>query len=319
LCSFARREVGTALVDRKESIVTTWTAADLPDLTGKTVVITGASGGIGLVTARELARVGARVVLAVRNTGKGDEVARTISGTTEVRELDVSDLASVRAFARAWTGEIDILINNAGIMQVPRAYTADGFESQAATNYLGPFVLTNLMLPHITGRVVTISSQLHRLGHVQLADLSGRKRRYNKTFAYCDAKLNVTLFALELNRRLAASGSAVTSVVAHPGIASTNLISHVGGISGVVRDRLQRIYNDVEHGALPTLYAATQDIPGGSYVGPDGLGSIKGYPVVRKSSRTARKPETARALWEATAALTGTTTDVSTAPARPTA
>jgi NAD(P)-dependent dehydrogenase (short-subunit alcohol dehydrogenase family) len=234
-----------------------WTAAQLPDMSGRTVVITGASGGIGLITARELARVGARVILAVRDPAKGEAIARTLSGETQVRQLDVASLESVRAFARAWTGEIDILINNAGIMQVPLAYTADGFESQTATNYFGPFALTNLLLPHVIDRVITVSSQLHRRGHVHADDLNWRKRKYNATAAYCDSKLDATLFALELNRRLAASGSRVRSLIAHPGIATTNLVSHVGGFPGVMNRAMRFMVNDAEHGALPTLYAAS--------------------------------------------------------------
>jgi NAD(P)-dependent dehydrogenase (short-subunit alcohol dehydrogenase family) len=292
--------------------MTNWTAADLPDLTGRTAVITGASGGIGLITARELARVGARVILAVRNTAKGEELAHAFPGDTEVRRLDMSSLESVRAFARAWTGDLDILINNAGIMQVPLAYTADGLESQAATNYFGPFALTNLLLPHITDRVVTVSSQLHRRGHVRTDDLNWHTRKYNANVAYCDSKLDVTVFALELDRRLAASGSRVRSLVAHPGIATTNLFAHVGGIPGAMNRAIRFLVNDAEHGALPTLYAAVQDIPGGSYVGPDGPGSIKGHPVVRKPSAAASDPETARTLWAATAEITGTGAQLAT-------
>ncbi|WP_371484245.1 oxidoreductase [Kitasatospora sp. NBC_00315] len=290
--------------------MTKWTAAELPDLAGRTAVVTGASGGIGLITARELAAAGARVVLAVRDTGKGAKVARTMAGETQVRQLDVSSLDSVRAFADAWTGDIDILVNNAGIMQVPLAYTADGFESQAATNYLGPFALTNLLLPHITDRVVTVSSQLHRRGHVRTDDLNWKTRRYNATGAYCDSKLDVTVFAIELDRRLAASGSRVRSLLAHPGIAATNLTSHVGGFPGVMNRTMRFMTNDAEIGALSTLYAAVEDIPGGSYVGPSGVGGIKGFPAVGKPSRAALDPETARALWTATAALTSTGTQL---------
>jgi NAD(P)-dependent dehydrogenase (short-subunit alcohol dehydrogenase family) len=283
-----------------------WTAADLPGMAGRTVVVTGASGGIGLITAHELARAGAHVVLAVRNAAKGEEIARTLPGDTEVRHLDVASLESVRAFAHAWRGRLDILINNAGIMQVPLAYTADGFESQAATNFYGPFALTNLLLPHITDRVITVSSQLHRRGHVRMDDLNWRKRKYNGTAAYCDSKLDATLFAVELNRRLAVGGSPVRSLLAHPGIASTNLTAHVGGIPRVVGRALRFMVNNAAQGALPTLYAATQDIPGGSYVGPDGPGSIKGYPAVRRPSLAALDPQTARALWDVTAGITGT-------------
>lgn len=288
--------------------MTKWTTAQLPDLAGRTAVVTGASAGIGLITARELAGAGARVVLAVRDTGKGAQVARAMAGDTEVRQLDVSSLDSVRAFADAWTGDLDILVNNAGIMQVPLTYTADGFESQAATNYLGPFALTNLLLPHITGRVVTVSSQLHRRGHVRTDDLNWKTRRYSATGGYCDSKLDVTVFAIELDRRLAASGSRVRSVLAHPGIAATNLTAHVGGFPGFMNRALRFTINDAETGALSTLFAAVEDIPGGSYVGPSGVGGIRGLPAVRKPSRAALDPETARALWTATAALTGTGT-----------
>jgi NAD(P)-dependent dehydrogenase (short-subunit alcohol dehydrogenase family) len=286
--------------------MTKWTAADLPDLTGRTAVVTGASGGLGLITARELARSGARVILAVRSVSRGEQAARAMPGRTEVRQLDVASLESVRRFAGEWTGDIDILINNAGIMQVPLAYSADGLESQAATNYIGPFALTNLLLPHVTDRVITVSSQLHRRGHVRPDDLNWKTRRYNATAAYCDSKLDATVFALELNRRLAAAASPVRSIAAHPGIATTNLVGHVGGVPALVNRATRFMLNDAEHGALPILYAASQDIPGGSYVGPDGPGSIKGYPAVRQPSRAAQDPDNARALWDATAALTGT-------------
>ncbi len=281
-----------------------WSATDLPDMSGRTVVITGASGGIGLITARELARVGASVVLAVRTVSKGRDAAATIPGRTEVRELDVSDLASIRRFAAEWTDPIDVLINNAGIMNVPLTRTADGFDSQMATNYFGPFALTNLLLPHITDRVVSVSSQLHRLGKPHLEDLTGRNRPYKDLNAYHDSKLNLVLFSTELQRRLAASGSPVKSIIAHPGIASTNLISHT--FSGRVFFSLRFLLNDAEHGALPSLFAATQDIPGNSYVGPNGPGSVKGYPKIRKPAAAGLDTRTATELWTLTAQLTGT-------------
>ncbi len=157
-----------------------WTLSDLsdlPDQSGRAVVVTGASSGLGLIVARELAAAGASVVLAVRDVAKGREVAAQLPGQTEVRELDVADLGSVRRFAAAWSGLIDVLVNNAGIMEVPFARTVDGFESQFATNYLGPFVLTGLLLPHITDRVVTVTSQLHRMGKVHLDDLNSDPTR----------------------------------------------------------------------------------------------------------------------------------------------
>jgi len=294
--------------------MTNWTAVDLPDMTGRTVVITGATSGIGLITARELARVGAHVVLAVRSVAKGQAVAATLPGQAEVRELDVSDLASVRRFAADWSGGIDVLVNNAGIMDVPLIRTADGFESQMATNYLGPFALTNLLLPHITDRVVSVASQLHRMGSTHLADvedLAGRHRRYHGAAAYNDSKLNLVLFSTELQRRLAASGSTVRSFVAHPGIAATNLASHT--VAGKLTRALGFLFNDAEHGALPSLYAATQDLPGNAYVGPNGPGSLRGYPKIRKPAAAALNPVTAARLWALTAQLTDTGADQPTA------
>jgi len=281
-----------------------WNASDLPDMTGRTVVVTGASAGLGLVTATELARVGAAVVLAVRSVTKGEQAAAQIPGRTEVRELDVSDLASVRRFAAGWTGDIDVLINNAGIMEVPEARTADGFELQLATNYLGPFALTDLLLAHITDRVVSVSSQLHRMGNVHLDDLNTKNRPYKALDAYNDSKLDIILFSLELQGRLDAAGSTVRSIVAHPGIASTNLAGHSG--SGKVTNALRFLFNDAPTGALSLLYAATQDIPGNSYVGPRGLGSMKGHPALGKPAAAGRDPEVAKKLWDATVQLIDT-------------
>lgn len=282
--------------------MTKWTATDLPDLTGKTMLITGAGSGIGLVTARELARVGARVVLGVRNTEKAQRAVAGMPGDFDIRKLDVSDLTSVREFAGSWTGPLDVLINNAGVMDVPAARTADGLDVQTATNYFGPFVLTRLLLPSITDRVVSVPSQLHRLAKLDLDDIDWRTRKYRPMPAYRDSKLAIVLFSLELQRRLAAAGSPVRSVLAHPGIARTNLVAH--SPSGAIM-RLGPLLNDVEHGALPILFAATQPVPGNAYVGPDGLGSFKGHPTVRRPSKAGLDPQTAQALWQATATLTG--------------
>ncbi|MET8629903.1 SDR family NAD(P)-dependent oxidoreductase [Kitasatospora sp. NPDC004669] len=280
-----------------------WTAADLPGMTGRTVLITGAGSGIGLVTARELGRVGARVVLGVRSTVKGRRAVAGLPGDFDVRCLDVADLGSVRSFAQAWTGDLDVLINNAGVMDVPAARTADGFDVQTATNYTGPFVLTNLLLPHLTDRVVSVTSQLHRQSRLDVDDFDWRSRRYHPMNAYRDSKLALVLFSLELQRRLTASGSPVRSVLAHPGIARTSLAAHS---SANVINRFAFLLNDPEHGALPTLYAATQDVPGNACVGPDGFGSIKGHPTVRRPGRAGLDETKARQLWLATSALTGT-------------
>jgi len=279
-----------------------WTSADLPRMDGRTVVITGASSGIGLISARELARAGATVVAAVRDPAKARSALAGVAGAVAVRQLDVSDLSSIRAFADGLDGSVDVLINNAGVMDIPAARTADGFDRQTATNYFGPFVLTNLLAPRITGRVVSVASQLHRRARLDLADLDWRARPYDPMQAYCDSKLAVVLFSLELQRRLTAAGSGVRSVLAHPGIATTALAAH----SPANRiNRLRFLLNDAERGALPVLYAATQEVAGNAYVGPDGLGSIKGYPVVRRPGKRGLDVETARQLWAATAALTG--------------
>ncbi|MDT7641456.1 MAG: hypothetical protein QOC83_5744 [Pseudonocardiales bacterium] len=287
---------------------TKWTAADLPDLSGRTAVVTGASSGIGLITARELARAGATVVLGVRDIAKGEAAAADMPGHTQVRHLDLANLTSVREFAASWHGPLDILINNAGIMLVPEGRTEDGFERHIGTNYVGPFVLTTLLLPQITGRVVSISSQLHKRGKIHLDDLNGDHRRYSALQAYRDSKLATILFSTELQRQLDDAGSTVRALTAHPGIARTNLTEHVNGVVGWLGTRFQRLFNDTEHGALPTLYAATQDVPGGCYIGPDALGHFRGYPQIHQPGRAARNPELARRLWDVASTLTHITT-----------
>jgi NAD(P)-dependent dehydrogenase (short-subunit alcohol dehydrogenase family) len=280
----------------------TWTADQLPDMTGTTVMITGAGGGIGLVTTRELARRGAHVVLAVRDVDKARRAVAGMPGHLDVRRLDVSDLDSVRAFAQSYTDDIDVLINNAGVMDIPAARTPQGLDLQTTTNYFGPFLLTNLLLPRLTDRVVTVSSQLHRFGKLHLDDLDWRTRKYHGLAVYESSKLAVVLFSLELQRRLTAAGSQVRSIIAHPGVARTGLVNH--SKLNIV-NRLPFLVQDAEHGALPLLYAATQDVPGNAYIGPDGLFSFTGHPAVRKPSRAGQDPTVARKLWQATAALTG--------------
>jgi NAD(P)-dependent dehydrogenase (short-subunit alcohol dehydrogenase family) len=279
-----------------------WTANDLPDLTGRTVVITGAGRGLGLITARELARAGARLVLGVRDTGRARSAVAGLPGTFDIRPLDVSDLTSVRAFADAWSGDLDILINNAGVMDIPAARTADGLDLQTATNYTGPFLLTTLLLDDITDRVVHVTSELHKQGRLDLADLDWRTRKHNGMQAYQASKLAVVLFSLELQRRLTAAGSPVRSVLASPGIARTSLAAH--SRSNVV-NRFTFLTNAPERGALSLLYAATQDVPGNSYIGPDGLGGFRGSPAVRRQSRTGLDPTLAGRLWDATTDLVG--------------
>jgi NAD(P)-dependent dehydrogenase (short-subunit alcohol dehydrogenase family) len=285
---------------------TKWTAADLPDLHGKTIVVTGANSGIGLVAARDMAGHGARVVLAVRDAGKGETARKTIDGEAEVRQLDLADLASVRAFAEAWNGPVDILINNAGVMAPPLERTPDGFELQMGTNHLGHFALTNLLLPQITQRVVTVSSTMHRRGTIDLADLNWQKRRYSPWGAYGQTKLANLLFTSELQRRLDEVESPVVATAAHPGYAATNLQRHGNALMKVA----MKVGNTVmaqpdTRGALPTEYAAVEDLPGNTYVGPDGRGESRGFPKVVGRSAEASDAQLARKLWDLSEQLTG--------------
>ncbi|WP_197383603.1 SDR family NAD(P)-dependent oxidoreductase [Mycolicibacterium mengxianglii] len=278
-----------------------WTTADMPDMTGRTVVITGATSGIGAVAAREFARAGAHTVLAVRDLDKGAAVAAQIDGDVAVEHLDVSELASTRAFGERWNRPLDILVNNAGVMDIPLQRTADGIDLQTATNAIGPFALTNALLPRITDRVVWVTSQLHRMAKADPDDLGWRRRAYQPMAASQESKLDVVLFSLELQRRLASVGSPVRSVLAHPGIARTALAAHS---SSNAINRIPLLLNDAERGALSTLFAATQDLPGNAYVGPRGPGSIKGHPKIRKPGAVARDADLARRVWNAAERLT---------------
>jgi NAD(P)-dependent dehydrogenase (short-subunit alcohol dehydrogenase family) len=283
-----------------------WTTKDIPEQAGRTFVITGANSGIGLGAAQALAAHGARVVLAVRDTDKGRRAAETINGETEVRRLDLADLASVRAFARDFETDIDVLINNAGVMNVPFATTADGFEMQIGTNHLGHFALTNLLLPRITERVVVVASGAHRFGKIRLDDLNW-ERGYRRHGAYGQAKLANLLFMTELQRRLSATDSPVKVTGAHPGWAATNLQSRSGNRleNGLMKVGNRLFAQDQDMGALPTLYAATADLPGNAYIGPDGRFELRGHPAPVSRSRAATDEETARKLWELSEQLTG--------------
>ena len=283
-----------------------WTAGDLPRLSGLTLVITGANSGIGLVAARALGGAGAHVVLAVRDAERGAQAAATIPGSTDVRRLDLADLASVREFADDWDGEIDVLVNNAGVMATPQARTTDGFELQMGTNHLGHFALTNLLLPRVTDRVVTLSSGVHRMGRIRFDDLHF-ERGYNPWRAYGQSKLANLLFTLELQRRLTEAGSAVRALAAHPGWAATNLVGHTGSRlqSAALALGNRLIAQSDDMGVLPTLYAATQDLPGGTYVGPDGPFESRGHPRIVGRSTAASDGDAARRLWDLSEEQTG--------------
>jgi NAD(P)-dependent dehydrogenase (short-subunit alcohol dehydrogenase family) len=296
-----------------------WTAAQIPDQSGRLAVVTGANSGLGLATARELGRVGARTVLACRDVARGEQARREIeerAPNTEVDllELDLASLDSVRAFSERLHSEydgVDLLVNNAGVMATPRRHTADGFELQFGTNHLGHFALTGLVIDMLQGRddarVVTVSSNAHRYGRIAFDNLGG-ERRYFRWRAYGQSKLANLLFALELDRQLRAAGSAIKSVAAHPGYAATNL-QHTGPPG--IDELLMLVSNKVvaqsdEMGALPILYAATEPgIEGGTYVGPDGIAEQRGHPTTVSPNAAARDEETARRLWEVSEEMTG--------------
>jgi NAD(P)-dependent dehydrogenase (short-subunit alcohol dehydrogenase family) len=285
--------------------MTDWTAADLPSFAGRTVIVTGANSGLGAVTARELAAKGAKIVMAVRNTSKGEAAARQITGEVEVRQLDLQDLSSVRRFADG-VDKADVLINNAGIMAAPYALTVDGFESQIGTNHLGHFALTNLLLPKLSDRVVSVSSMAHWPGRINFDDLNWKSRRYSAWLAYSQSKLANLLFTSELQRRLDSVGSPLRAVTAHPGYSHTNLQGASGRkLSDALISAATRVVaTDADFGARQTLYAASQDLPGDTFVGPRFSYVGRTQPVGR--SRRAQDAANAAALWELSEQLTGT-------------
>ncbi|WKG02342.1 oxidoreductase [Mycolicibacterium sp. HK-90] len=284
-----------------------WTSADLPSFSGRRVIVTGANSGLGLVTARELARVGAKVTVAVRNLEKGTAAAETMTGgIVEVRKLDLQNLASVHEFADT-VESVDVLVNNAGIMAVPLSRTADGFESQIGTNHLGHFALTNLLLPKIADRVVTVSSLMHWIGQISLRDLNWKSRPYSAWLAYGQSKLANLMFTSELQRRLTASGSQVRAVAAHPGYSATNLQGQTGNKFGerMMATANRMFASDATFGARQTLYAIAQDVPGDSFIGPRFGQFGVSQPVGR--SPLARKVGTQKELWDLSEQLTKTT------------
>lgn len=301
-----------------------WTAADLPDLTTRTAVVTGANSGLGFETALALAGSGAAVTLAVRDESRGEAAAARIKqahpgAVVEVSALDLASLASIREFAGRWSAGhdtgLDLLINNAGVMALPHRRTADGFEMQFGTNHLGHFALTGLLLPALVARhrsrVVTVSSFVHRMGRINFDDLMG-ERRYRAWGAYGQSKLANLLFTGELQRRLDLAHLGVKAMAAHPGYANTNLQSGASRMQGrSLQARVTDRTNDLmaqsaAMGALPTLFAATAPgLPGDSFVGPNGFMELRGYPhLVGRSTRAADLADAAR-LWTVSEELTG--------------
>jgi NAD(P)-dependent dehydrogenase (short-subunit alcohol dehydrogenase family) len=305
-----------------------WTAADIPDQSGRVAIVTGANSGLGLATARELTRAGATVVLACRSTAKAEQAAASIRtavprAALEVEALDLASLGSVHEFAQRRAGSggaLDLLINNAGIMAAPRRVTVDGFESQFGTNHLGHFALTGLLLPALlrapAPRVVTLSSGLHRSGTISFDDLQG-EQKYSRWGAYGQSKLANLMFCFELQRRSTEAGDVLRSLAAHPGYASTNL-------QFAAPDRFyekafmwagNRLFaQSADMGALPTLYAATASgVPGGTFIGPGGFAEQRGYPKIVTAARKAYDEEAWRRLWEVSEQLTGVHYEFATA------
>jgi NAD(P)-dependent dehydrogenase (short-subunit alcohol dehydrogenase family) len=273
---------------------------------GKTVIVTGGNSGIGRATAKVLSDAGARVVLAVRDITKGQAAAKEIGGKTEVRELDLADLRSVRHFAGDWTDPVDILINNAGVGDQGLKRTADGFEMMVGTNHLGHFALTSLLLGQVTDRVVSVASQAERMARLDLDDLNWHERPYNGSRAYNDSKLANLLFTAELQRRLTASGSRIRAMAAHPGFVSTSIYVRPGPRRVTFWSLFNRVIaQDPDAGALPVLYAAVADLPGNSFTGPEHLMHMRGGAELIKRSGTAQDPELAQRLWTVSEKLTG--------------
>lgn len=279
----------------------------IPDQTGRTVIITGGNSGIGRAAAAVLAEKGARVILAVRDPAKGQAAAAAIRGEVEVRPLNLASLASVQGFAHGLNEPVDLLINNAGAMSDTRRLTEDGFESQIGVNHLGHFALTNLLLNQITGRVVTVSSSAHRTAHIDFDDLQWERRPYSPFGAYGQSKLANLLFTAELQRRLVLAGSPVIATAAHPGWASTGFRISSGNrlldVASAVGTRL--FAHGPEGGVLPTLLAAVGDVPGDSFAGPGRFG-IRGPATLVERSSEANDAAIASRLWEVSEQLTGT-------------
>jgi NAD(P)-dependent dehydrogenase (short-subunit alcohol dehydrogenase family) len=305
-----------------------WTADDIPDQGGRTIVVTGANSGLGLHTARALVSRGAQVLMACRSPERGEAAVKETNelggGSAELVELDLANLASVRRAAaelRERTGDaIDVLVNNAGVMATPKTATADGFELQLGTNHFGHAALTWLLMPALRtrpgARVVSVTSKLHSLGKFDATDPNFRHRRYRAWPAYGQSKTANLLFAFELDRRARAAGLDLVSVAAHPGLSDTELTGNMMRSRGALwlapigNGFVKLMGQPGERGAWPTLYAATApDVAGGQYWGPDGFQQLRGHPTQVRAEAHARDAATAARLWDLTAELVGVDPD----------
>jgi NAD(P)-dependent dehydrogenase (short-subunit alcohol dehydrogenase family) len=296
-----------------------WTTAQIPPQSGRTALVTGANSGIGYQAALELARHGAHVLLGVRSQAKGEAALARLrqeapGASAEIVALDMASLASIRSFVQGFVRPLDLLINNAGVMALPkREVTADGFERQFGTNHLGHFALTGLLLPQLLQtsfpRVVTVSSLAHRNGQIAFDDLQGEKS-YVPWTAYNQSKLANLLFARELDRRARDAGGRLRSIPVHPGISRTSIVDNGPGQKDLKSIALKIlspfITQDDAAGALPTLYAATApDAQGGVYIGPDGFNGFKGSPTVEQPRPQALDEAVGKRLWRVSEELTG--------------
>ncbi|MET7767086.1 oxidoreductase [Nocardia sp. NPDC005366] len=286
-----------------------WKPSEIPDQTGRTFVITGANGGLGAETTKVLAAKGATVIMACRNAAKAQQVADAIPGDVRTAALDLADLSSVREFAEN-TGEFDVLINNAGLMNVPFSRTKDGFETQFGVNHLGHFALTGLLLDRIGDRVVTLASIAHKqTPKLWIDDLNYENRRYQRNLAYAQAKLSNLMFARELQRRLAESGSAKRSYGVHPGVSATDLFAHTETpLDRISKPFIRLIGHAPDKAAHSTLFAATvPDADPETYWGPTRLMQSRGPVEASPSSRLSRDKQLWRRLWEESERMTGVT------------
>ena len=291
--------------------MTQWSPSRLGNLAGKRIIVTGATNGVGLGTTQALVNAGAHVIMAVRNTELGEQRAREVGGSTEVVRLDLADQSSVRAFPDLFDGDVDILINNAGVVAQHRAETVDGFESTLGTNFLGPFALTNLLFGRVRSQVINVGSDAHKSATFAFDDPHLRVQKWSAFPAYGRSKLAVMLWGLELDRRLRAAGSPVTSFLTHPGWVASNLSNVsdqrvMAAFHAAVKAAANVLANDIDAGAAPTLYCITEPIPPGSYVGIDSRLGLKGGPTLSGRAAVACDYADAARLWEFAERETGT-------------
>jgi NAD(P)-dependent dehydrogenase (short-subunit alcohol dehydrogenase family) len=296
-------------------VTSQWSPTRLGNLAGKRIIVTGATNGVGLATARALAGAGAHVILAVRNLELGAQRAAEMGGSTDVVKLDLADQSSVRAFPDLFDGDVDVLINNAGLVAQSRTDTVDGFEVTMGTNFLGPFALTNLLFGRVRSQIVNVGSDAHKTATIAFDDPHLRSHKWSAFPAYGRSKLAVMLWGLELDRRLRVAGSPVTTQLTHPGWVASNLSNVsdkrvMSAFHSVVKSAANLLANDIDAGAAPTLYCISEPIPPGSYVGIDSRFGLKGGPTLSGRGAVACDYEDAAKLVAFAEKETGTTLPV---------